>query len=75
MATKSAVKLGIRFKTEHQVNIFPRIKCLHNKKLYYRPTDIDYDMIDINLQAKDCYCMTIAEAEHMGFVWAHKGLV
>ena len=71
-AQSSAAKLGILFKAEHTLKIFPRIRCLHNKRIYYLPTDKDYDMIETNLAAGDCYCKTIDEAERKGFTWAHQ---
>lgn len=66
-AKEAACKLGIILKYQHKLDIFPRIKCIHKKRIYYVPDDMIYDRIAINLEAGDIYCYTEKSAREKGY--------
>ena len=66
-AKGAACKLGIILKCQHKLDIFPRIKCVYKKRIYYVPDDVVYDRIAINLDAGDIYCYTEKSAREKGY--------
>ena len=67
---QEAEKLNIQlFGNEGLPSRFPVIKCqvLSDKRLYFFPTDNEYDDIELNFETGDCYCLTVSEAVEKGF--------
>ena len=67
--------LGIVVRQDLELKKYPKIKCNIGKggeKIYHLPFDQQYDRVVINKSKGECYCMTVAEAESLGFRRAHE---
>ncbi len=76
-ATAIAKYLNVRVRENTEIKDYPKIKCNIGKsgdKIYHLPFDQQYDHIVISPEKGECYCMTVAEAESLGFRRAKKWL-
>lgn len=76
-ASAIAKYLNVRVRENTEIKDYPKIKCNISKsgeKIYHLPFDQQYDHIVISPEKGECYCMTVAEAEALGFRRAKKWL-
>ena len=76
-ASAIAKYLNVRVRENTEIKDYPKIKCNIGKsgeKIYHLPFDQQYDHIVISPEKGECYCMTVAEAESLGFRRAKKWL-
>ena len=72
-AKRFADALGVIYQEEEEIKPYPMIKCNIGRneygeetKIYHLPMDQQYDNVIIK-QKGECYCMTVEEAEKLGF--------
>lgn len=76
-ASAIAKYLNVRVRENTEIKDYPQIKCNIGKsgeKIYHLPFDQQYDHIVISPEKGEFYCMTVAEAESLGFRRAKKWL-
>jgi hypothetical protein len=70
-ARKFAEVLEIRVEEDFPLADYPRVKCniarTSGERIYHLPFDMQYDSTVIEPERAECYVMTCAEAEELGF--------
>ena len=69
-AKRFANALGVICQEEVELKPYPMIKCNVGKdgtKIYHLPMDQQYDKVIIEPCKGECYCMTVEDAEKLGF--------
>ncbi len=74
-ANAVARELHVTVREDLPLKPYPKIKCnigKNGEKIYHLPFDQQYDRVIIDKKKGEGYCMTVAEAESLGFRRAHK---
>lgn len=70
-AKKFAKALGVKYRERFSLEHYPCIKCNisagSGERIYHLPFDQQYDVTRIEISKGECYALSIAEAERLGF--------
>jgi hypothetical protein len=78
-AREFAQVLDIKVEENLPLDDYPRIKCniarRSNERIYHLPFDQQYDSTQVEPSRGECYALTVAEAEDMGYrrAWRWRG--